>query len=399
MKNVRKLFTLIFVAILACTFSFTTVLAADAPSSITVKRAEVLRDLITNHEYGYTVFETTDGKTIYCLDNLKEALKTGQNASLVGNADDGVLYILQKGYPNVQKVDGMTWTNVAARDFYITQAAVWLYMEETGQGSNKLSDEFKNATTTDVYKLLPRIKTLVANAKKYKDNQVKPNMVLKTNGDNLTLSKDKKYYESPLMTATLTGASTYSVTVNGGTNGTKVVNEKGETKNNFNSNEKVKVIVPVSEIKETTDISLEFTASGKIEKAKIYKTNDNNYQRVAGLYDEVVSLKQTTKVTVTPKPHVCEIDGDKYYGINGTLVDKDTYDAECNNHVCEIVGDDYYGINGNIVDQKTFDKECGSEVIVPNTSANVSPLAIVIGLLMVVSGSGLIAYKTKKSYL
>jgi len=269
----------------------------------------------------------------------------------------------------------------------------------TAEIVNKLSDEFKNATKTDINDLLPRIKSLVASAKSYKDNQVKPTMVLKTNGETLTLSKDNKYYESPLMTATLTGASTYKAEVSGAPKGTTVVNEKGEAKSSFNSNEKVKVQIPVSAVKEKTNLTVKFTASGKVQKAMIYKTTNSEYQRVAGLYDEVVSLEQSTKLTVTPKARVCEIDGDKYYGINGTEVDKATYDKECNKHVCEIVDDEYYGANGTIVDKATFDSECGNEVIVPNTSSNVSTLAIVMGLLMIVSGSGLIAYKSKKSYL
>lgn len=389
-KNAKKIFMLVFVALLVCTVSFTTVLATTAPKSITVKRAEVVSDLVTNKDHGFTIFETTDGKTIYCMDNLKEALKSGQTATLAGSADDGVLYILKNGYPN-KKVTGNE-----EMDFYITQAAIWWYLDETGQGSNKLSDEFKNSKT-DINDLLPKIKSLVASAKSYKDNQAKPNMVLKTNGEKLTLSKDKKYYESDLMTATLTGASTYKVTVTGAK--ATVVNEKGEVKTSFNSNEQVKVIVPVSEVKEKTNLTVKFTAEGKIQKAMIYKTNDSNYQRVAGLYDEVVPLEQSTKLTITPKAHVCEIDGDTYYGINGTVVDKDTYDEECNEHICEVIDNTYYGVNGTIVDKATFDVECGNEVIVPNTNSNISPLAIVMGLLMVVGGSGLIAYRSKKSYL
>lgn len=420
-KNAKKLLMIVFAAVLVCAVSFTTVLATNAPKSITVKRAEVVSDLVTNKDHGFTIFETSDGKNIYCLDNLKKPLVSGQTATLSGSADDGILYILKNGYPN-KKVTGNE-----EMDFYITQAAIWWYMDETGQGSNKLSDEFKNSTK-DINGLLPIIKDMVAKAKSYKDNQVKPNMVVKTNGDTLTLTKDKKYYESGLMTATLTGASTYSVSVSGAPKGTTVVNEKGEAKTSFASKEQVKVRVPVGAVQDKTNMTVKFTASGKVQKAMVYKTNNSEYQSVAGLYDEVVPLEQTTKLVVTPKPHVCEIDGDEYYGINGTVVDADTYDKECNEHVCEIVGDKYYGINGTIVDEKTYDKECnkhvceivddqyygangtivdentfnsecGDEVIVPNTSSNVSPLAIVMGLLMVVSGAGLIAYKSKMSCL
>jgi len=391
MGNKIKLFSFALLATLLFAFNFGVVNAA--PKSITVKRAEVLSDLITNHDHGFTIFTTTEGKIIYCLDNLKPALLSGQIASDNGQADDGVLYILQNGYPN-KKITGNT-----EMDKYITQAAIWWYMDDTNQGSNKLSDEFRNATTTDINELIPKIKALVANAKNYKNNYTKPTVNISLNNTTLALTSDNKYYESPLMTATLTGASTYKAEVSGAPKGTTVVNEKGEAKSSFNSNEKVKVQIPVSAVKEKTNLTVKFTASGKVQKAMIYKTTNSEYQRVAGLYDEVVSLEQSTKLTVTPKARVCEIDGDKYYGINGTEVDKATYDKECNKHVCEIVDDEYYGANGTIVDKATFDSECGNEVIVPNTSSNVSTLAIVMGLLMIVSGSGLIAYKSKKSYL
>jgi len=341
MKNVRKLFTLIFVAILACTFSFTTVLAADAPSSITVKRAEVLRDLITNHEYGYTVFTTNEGKSIYCLDNLKKAMITGQTGYDNGEADDGILYILQKGYPNVQKVDGMTWTNVAARDFYITQAAVWLYMEETGQGSNKLSDEFKNATTTDVYKLLPRIKTLVANAKKYKDNQVKPTVSVNVNGEVLALTSDNKYYESQPISVKLTGASNYSVIFNGGTANTVITDASGKANTTFKANETFKVRIPANELTKKTDINIKVTANGIKEVAKVYKPTDDQYQRVVGLYEENMQASTTLKLAASPETTSIEVE-------------------------------------------------------VPNTSANILMISIIMGMLIIIGGVGLIAYRSKK---
>jgi len=389
-KNAKKLFMVAFVALLVCTVSFTTVLATTAPKSITVKRAEVVSDLVTNKDHGFTIFETTDGKTIYCMDNLKKPLVSGQVANLSGSADDGVLYILQNGYPN-KKVTGNE-----EMDFYITQAAIWWYLDDTNQGSNKLSDEFRNSKT-DINDLLPKIKSLVASAKSYKDNQVKPSMTLKTGGDKLTLSKEDGAYVSDLMSVNLKGASTYKVAVSGAK--ATVFNEKGEAKSSFNADEKVKVVLPVSQVKGKTNLTVTFTAEGKIQNAMIYKTNNSEYQRVTGLYDEIVPLEESTKLTVTPKARVCEIDGDTYYGINGTVVDKATYDKECNEHVCEIIDNTYYGINGTIVDKATYDKECGSEVIVPNTSSNISPLAIVMGLLMVVGGSGLIAYRSKKSCL
>ena len=105
MKKGCKLLSFALLGALLFAFNFGIVNAA--PKSITVKRSEVLSDLITNHDHGFTVFTTTDGKILYCLDNLKPALLTGQVASDNGQADDGVLYILQIGYPN-KKITGNT---------------------------------------------------------------------------------------------------------------------------------------------------------------------------------------------------------------------------------------------------------------------------------------------------
>ena len=66
-------------------------------------------------------------------------------------------------------------------------------------------------------------------------------------------------------------------------------------------------------------------------------------------------------------------------------------------NVCEIVDDTYYGPEGTIVDKETFDRECGEEIIVPSTSANASTVAIVIGIMLVGAGAGLVIYRTRKS--
>ena len=420
LKNAGKVFGCMLVIALA--FVFTLGNADAAPSTITVKRTQTLEDLVNNYKYGFVVFTTTDGTTLYCVDPDKKLLRTNQTATFSKDGDAGLLYILQNGYPNKQI------TGNDEIDMYITQAAVWWYMDETGQ-AGKFSDIFKNATSeTDSYELVPNyIKPMVAKAKAAKDTQTKPSMKVSNNGTTMKLTSDGKYYESAYMSATLVGTKTYNVEVTGATKNTVVVDEKGNIGTTMNSSERFKVRVPATEVTKKLDIDVKFSASGTIKKAKIYKPSDNTYQRVTGLYDEAVPLTKTVSLNVSPKQRVCEVVGDKYYGKNGTEVDKKTYEKECKNSCeyidgkyygkagnvvdektykeecepvrsCEFTDDKYYGKDGNEVDKATFDKECGEEVIVPNTSSNVSTLGIVGGMMLLASGAGVIAYRRKQLF-
>lgn len=328
-----KLFSFALLATLLFAFNFGIVNAA--PKSITVKRAEVLSDLITNHDHGFTIFTTTEGKIIYCLDNLKPALLSGQTASDNGQADDGVLYILKNGYPN-KKITGNT-----EMDKYITQAAIWWYMDDTNQGSNKLSDEFRNATTTDINELIPKIKALVANAKNYKDNYTKPTVNIVLNNTTLALTSDNKYYESQPINVNITGASTYSAIFTGGTANTAIVNAKGTPATSFKAGETFKVRIPANELKQKTEINIKVTANGVKQVAKVYKTSDDKYQRVVGLFDEDVPAAQTIKLTASPETTSIEVE-------------------------------------------------------VPNTSANILMLSVALGMLIIVAGVGVIVYRSKK---
>ncbi len=64
--------------------------------------------------------------------------------------------------------------------------------------------------------------------------------------------------------------------------------------------------------------------------------------------------KNTFDEQCNPK---CEFKNNKYYDPNGHEVDKDTYDKACNPK-CEFKNDKYYDSNGHEVDKDTFDKEC-----------------------------------------
>ena len=441
MKRLKMLKSIGAVAMI---FSFVFVLgfgsAHAAPNSVTVKAADYTKDFINDNDSAMTMFTTTDGNTVYCMDIDKKTLVQGMSATLVGDADAGVLHILQNGYPK------KTYKNNKGMDAYITQMALYWYLSES-----KLSSNFKNATgEADKYGLVASTKSLVNAARKAKDTQVKPTMTVNGNSGSMSLTSDGKYYESSYMSANVTGTNTYNVTLTGATKNTVVVNESGNIGTTMNSGEKFKVRVPATEVSGLVNVTVKFGATGTNVKAKIYKPADNSYQRVVGLYEDSINLskeltltakqskvceytggkyydkngKETDKATYEKQcKHVCEFTDNKYYGKDGREVDKTTFNKECNasceyvdgkyhgkdgsvvdkatfekecNKTCEVVNGKYYGKNGNEVDKDTYNKECGQEIIVPNTAANIILWTVIIGVLAIATGTAILINRNNK---
>ncbi len=427
-----------YLGMLALTFTFMFVIGlggvAAAPNTITIKAADYTKDFINDNDSAMTMFTTADGNTVYCMDIDKKALVAGMSASLDGDADASVLYILQNGYPK------KTYKNNKGMDAYITQMALYWYLSE-----NKLSNHFKNATgEADKYGLVASTKSLVNAAKGARDGQPKPSMVVNGNNGSMTLTSDGKYFESAYMSAKIVGANTYNVSLNGAPSNTVIVDESDNIGATISSGEKFKVRVPAAEVTSLVNIKVKFTAVGTVTKAKVYKTSDSSYQRVVGLYDDATTLtkelvltakqnkvceytggkyydrdgKETDKSTYEKQcKHVCEFTDNKYYGKNGTEVDKVTFNKECNasceyidgeyhgkdgsivdkttfekecNKTCEVVNNKYYGKNGNEVDKDTYNKECGQEIIVPNTSANIIIWIVILGVLSIAAGTAML---------
>ncbi len=65
-----------------------------------------------------------------------------------------------------------------------------------------------------------------------------------------------------------------------------------------------------------------------------------------------------------PGKYYCQYVNGSYYGANGDVVDKATYDKECKleeKYYCKYVNGAYYGKDGNIVSESTYKKECEDE--------------------------------------
>ena len=100
------------------------------------------------------------GGYAYCL-NLHKATASNITEYLQGEMNAGVAYILENGYPH------KSFTGSKKKDIYITQAAVWWYLDDT-TGSSNLSKAFRS-TGKDNNGLRKYIKQLVSDAKTAKN--------------------------------------------------------------------------------------------------------------------------------------------------------------------------------------------------------------------------------------
>ena len=412
MKNMKKIFgtilTLLIVAVVSIT-SMATIYAA--PKNISVDREGVMVSYI-GENYKWAKFRTSDGKVAYCMDLGKTWPERKTDLSLVGEGDAGLTYILSNGYPYKSIVGNDD------QDRFITQAAVWWYLSDTGQ-TGKLSDDF-TTNAADPYGLRSYIQKLVSDAKNAKASSA-PTLDVKVNNSDMSLSSDGNYFISEEITPTLTGTSSYKVSVSGAPTGTTITNTSGQSQTTFKSGEKFQVRIPSNALGQTTTIKVTVSATGATSKAYVYQPSDSSMQRLTVLYTDNTDLSKTINLTAkVDKPKVCvdyvivgdvRPDPDLTDPTPGTsCYDKGTkYDQEneltTRQENCKFNGwytsEDLTGkwvdgtaLNNNLTLYGAWD--CGTSINVPNTAANISFIILGVGLLVIASGVAIIIYRDKK---
>ena len=335
MKN--KILTILFATLFTVAFIPTYVFAEDGtksvPNTINLTSSTGVPGYITNEADGnktitFGTKTMKDGTLVYCLDYAKQTT-VNTTATLKKEMDAGMAYLMQNGYPN------KSFTGNKNIDYYITQVAVYWYLDET-TGSKNLTDSFKT-TDSDPKNLRPTIKKLVddavaANKKGYVD----PTLSLSVSNSNLTLNSDNTYFISDEINANANNS--YTVTLDGAPEGSFVADINGNKKDTFNAGENFKVYVPVNK-DGGADASFKVNA---VSTGTIYKV----YQ-----YDPADSREQSL---VTP-----------------------------------ILYPESKTVNGNVVLSLTYPK-----VVVPDTSSS-SIIFYIIGALLISSGIVLTARYAK----
>ena len=307
MKKIKfDKFKIMILAVLVATlgiFGITGINAATtAPQSFTADSEKLLDGYIAN--WHYAKLTSSLGGYVYCTD-FHKGIPYNVKMTLSGEAPAGLAYIISNGFPRVNI------TGNSDIDYYITQAAVWWYLDET-TGSNNLPDAFKY-TGSDPHNIRHYVKELVEGAKK-QTSYATPAISLINNDSTLNLTSDGKYYESGTMSVkTLYTTGNYTVSLSNAPEGTVVVNTtNGATQNSFSPSESFKVRIPESSVDVgSLNITVKVTATGSINKAYMYKSNDSTKQDVMGsvLYPETSTVTDQTNLTLeTSKVTITKID-------------------------------------------------------------------------------------------
>lgn len=324
MKNIFKKINLLAIILLTGVIMVTSTLDVNAVAkSITLGQGKSLPTYLAGFAFKTKV--TSSGEYIYCLDYHKS---TSQNvtANLVGEMDAGFAYLMEHGYPNVQI------TGDASKDYYITQTAVWWYLDDT-TGSKNLTQAFRE-TASDPHGVRPYVKELVAGAKKAKENgYAKTTIGLTVNSNELKLSSDSKYFESEYFIVSSTNLDTYTVSLTNAPEGTLIIDASGNNKTTFAKTEKFMVKVPVSKITNTNiDFTVNVKGVGTVNKAYEYKPTNNGMQNCmpAVLTPEKQEVATNAKLTIsTSKVTIVKLDKATNQALAGaTLVLKDSTGKE-----------------------------------------------------------------------
>lgn len=299
-KQIKKFLVAILIAVISyCTLT-TTVNAV--PQEIQLGSSQSIPGYVAGTYF--TTKTTTSGDYMYCL-NIHKLTAQNSTAHLVGELDAGVAYIMINGYPH------KTFTGEKLKDYYITQTALWWYLDDT-TGSSNLSASFKT-NGSDQYNLRPYIKNLVAKAKEAKAKGYQKTTLSASISDKvLSMTSDGKNYVSNEVKVSSTNISEYKVSITSGPEGTSIIDKTGEAKTTFSSSETFRVKVPVSKVDGTKEtIKVKISATGKIYKAYEYQPDVQSQQNVTPSVITPVEEKVETSIDLsisTSKITIVKID-------------------------------------------------------------------------------------------
>ena len=276
MKKVRNILNVVIAILIVIAVVFTTkndltAATTTAPDKIKLGGASSSLPKYIGETY-FPIKYTSDGTMVYCL-NHKLDLAQNMTVTKVGEMDAGIVYILNHGYPKTK----ITGNN--DKDYYITQTAIWWYLDDT-KGTSNLGTGFKS-TGQDNNGLRDKVIALKEAAKK-NNTYVKPSISTSVSTKNMKLSDDKKYYVSDAIsvkTSNVTG--NYTVDLTNAPKGTIVTDINNNTKASFGQKEQFIVKVPASSV-ENAKVSFKVNVSGtgQIEKAYEYKPSSSKVQHI-----------------------------------------------------------------------------------------------------------------------
>lgn len=445
----KKIFKTILTLIIAIVGVCAIGVKAQAPDSLKVTGKSQVNPIGSMHFYNKSV--TYNGKTVYvyCIDlDKKSSPSVGTTINKTGSElGAGYAYIVNNGYPYDN------YSNMSSSERYgATQIAMWWYVDYLNGIEYKVTprSEYKNSSgrsydplqnfkngsykNTDVYKMAYNLKE---GAKKA--SYANPSMKLNIPSANMTLSKDKKYYESSQIGVTASGINgNYSVTLNSAPTGTIVTAANGNKQTSFSANDKFIVKVPVAKYKELTNsFTISVTANATVNKAYKYIAS-SSLQGLVAVFPDTVPLTATGKLTYTStRVKITKLDmttGENLPGAKlevkdeqGNVVASWTSTEEDyyidNLPVGKYTLTETYAPDGYILSSEIVEFEVKSDgtiisvimynapedakeeppetvvtetVVVPDTASTASTIMYIVGAIIIIVGTGLVIKNVKK---
>lgn len=418
MKN-SKITKIGLALLIAITSFFTTISSAfaEVPNKIDVTSTAATKGYIGD-TVNFGTKSLNDGSVAYCLDYHK---LTPDHAvgTLAGEMDAGMAYLIENGYP--QKTI-MGNKNI---DYYITQVAIWWYLDET-TGSTNLDNAFKT-TDADPQNLRPTIKKLVENAIVAKNKGYKnPKLSATITNRQLTISSDQKYYISDEIKVNLTDLENYTVSLTSAPEGSYITDKTGNKKTTFQNNETFRVYVKKDDQKlQKSDVKIKITSKTTFNKVYKYTPENEVEQRIltAILYPTTIEKEQDLSLIISPsKVTINKIDAETKKPLAGAvLVVKDKagnvvaeFTTSEESYTIQDLSDGEYEVSeksapeGYALSEKTYKFtiddnnrehtitfENYKEVYVPDTNSN-STIMYILGTIIMVSGISFVIYNDKK---
>lgn len=243
-------------------------------------------------------------------------------------SDYGLIYLMSQIYPNVPFKDADGNELAENVQVWLTQSAIWSYLYETGDPKNsdfvtwndkvkdvnRLYDSSANyVITADTGKSLYEqfgINTLIEKAKTMRSHVMLVSVSKKS--ENISVTNDNKYYQTDLISVTGSVGSTditsfegYSVNLSKVPEGTILVDESGNQYSdleNMSPTSKFFVRVPVDKVTDENK-TLEISVSGKFKTYGANKYVSGEYQKVANvkLLNKNVNHPLTIQLDYTPE--------------------------------------------------------------------------------------------------
>ena len=223
--------------------------------------------------------------------------------------DQGLIYLMSQLYPNKPLVDGNGNEYDEMIQVWVTQAAIWSYLYEIGDANNSnfvewndkvkivdklyIGDNLTASLTTPGSTIFEYfgVNSLIAQAKEYRSNPY-VNLTVNKASETISITNDNKYYQSDLISVVgqtssplINSFESYTVTLNNAPSGTILVDESGNVYDditNMSPTSKFYVRVPVDSVTEDTKkIEINIRGNFKMYGANAYVSG--SYQKVANV--------------------------------------------------------------------------------------------------------------------